>query len=164
MAQSLFQHGAIRTTEPKAKELRKFVERLITIAKKGTLYARRRVIAEMRDRAMADNDGEIQDQSVVQKLFSEVAPRYANRAGGYTRIIHLAERRIGDAGSQVLLQLVEETPIETPASPSTSSRRKARADKRRKMSAGQTPKAQAAVPAEAAPAEEPKAEGEQAKE
>ncbi len=162
MAQSLFQHGAIRTTEPKAKELRKFVERLITIAKKGTLFARRRVIAEMQDRMMADNEGEIQDKTVVQKLFDEVAPRYANRAGGYTRIIHLAERRIGDAGSQVLLQLVEETPAEAVAAPATSSRRNRRGDKRRKMAAGQ--KAAETAVADAPAAEAPAAEGEQAKE
>ncbi len=162
MAQSLFQHGAIRTTEPKAKELRKFVERLITIAKKCTLFARRRVIAEMQDRMMADNEGEIQDKTVVQKLFDEVAPRYANRAGGYTRIIHLAERRIGDAGSQVLLQLVEETPAEAVAAPATSSRRNRRGDKRRKMAAGQ--KAAETAVADAPAAEAPAAEGEQAKE
>lgn len=167
MAQSLFQHGAIRTTEPKAKELRKFVERLITIAKKGTLFARRRVIAEMQDRMMADDEGTLDDKTVVQKLFDEVAPRYANRAGGYTRIIHLADRRIGDAGSQVLLQLVEETPAEAAAGPATSSRRKLRGDKRRKMAAAGLRPAEAAVAeaeAPAAEAQEPKAEGEQAKE
>ena len=111
---------------------------------------------------MADNEGEIQDKTVVQKLFDEVAPRYANRAGGYTRIIHLADRRIGDAGSQVLLQLVEETPAEAVAAPATSSRRNRRGDKRRKMAAGQ--KAAETAVADAPAAEAPAAEGEQAKE
>ena len=109
MAVALFQHGAIRTTETKAKELRRFVEKIITTARKGTLHARRMVLAELgRDRRMYDDEGEQQDQTVVQKLFDEIAPRYAERPGGYTRIIRLAERRIGDAGKQVILQLVEE--------------------------------------------------------
>jgi large subunit ribosomal protein L17 len=110
MALSLFQHGAIRTTETKAKELRSFVEKLITTARRNTLHARRLVLAELGDRAMADDDGELLDQSVVQKLFSEIAPRYIDRPGGYTRIIHLNERRIGDGGKQVILQLVEGAP------------------------------------------------------
>jgi large subunit ribosomal protein L17 len=109
MAASLIEHGAIRTTNVKAKELRPFIEGLITLAKKNTLHARRQVIAQLNDRAIANNEGEIQDLSVVQKLFTEIAPRYATRNGGYTRIIRLAERRIGDAGEQSLLQLVEET-------------------------------------------------------
>lgn len=114
MAASLFEHGAIRTTEAKAKELKGFVEKLITVARKGTLAARRQVLSVLNDRFMADkeNDGELLDKTVVQKLFDEIAPRYVNRPGGYTRIIRLAERRIGDAGKQVVLQLVEET---TPA-------------------------------------------------
>ena len=120
MAASLFQHGTIRTTGPKAKELRRFAERLITIAREGTLHARRRVIALLRDREMCDNNGEFLDKTVVQKLFDEIAPRYAERPGGYTRIIRLAERRIGDAGQQVLLQLVEEKKVEAPeAQPAT---------------------------------------------
>ncbi len=110
MAASLIEHGAIRTTPAKAKEVRPFVEKLITLAKKGTLHARRQVIALLGDRAMVDKDNpdELSDMTVVQKLFNEVAPRYADREGGYTRIIHLPERRIGDSGQQVLLQLIEE--------------------------------------------------------
>ena len=129
MAASLFQHGAIRTTEAKAKQLRRFVEKLITTAKKNTLHARRQVIKALNDREMFDDSGESTDQTVVQKLFSEIAPRYANRPGGYTRIIHLAERRIGDAGRQVVLQLVEEESAEGDSS-GGGSRRKARAAKR----------------------------------
>ena len=106
MAASLIQHGAIRTTEAKAKELRRFVERLITIAKAGTLQARRRVLAKLGDRDMFDNEGELVEQTLVQKLFSEIAPQCADRPGGYTRIIRISDRRIGDAGRQVILQLV----------------------------------------------------------
>ncbi len=108
LAASLIEHGAVRTTPAKAKEVRPFVERLITIARTGTLHARRRVITLLGDRAMTDAEsGEIADKTVIAKLFDEVAPQYADRPGGYTRIIHLPERRIGDAGKQVLLQLIE---------------------------------------------------------
>ena len=110
LAASLIEHGAVRTTPAKAKEVRPFVEKLITLAKTGTLHARRQVIALLGDRAMTDKDnpGQLAEMTVVQKLFNEVAPRYADREGGYTRIIHLPERRIGDSGQQVLLQLIEE--------------------------------------------------------
>ena len=136
-AASLFQHGAIRTTEAKAKELRRFAEKLITIAKKGTLHARRRVISLLQDREMVfvkaggqnpSEDIEYTGQTVVQKLFTEIAPKYANRPGGYTRIIRLADRRIGDAGQQVLLQLVEESIEEHETA--VAGKRKARAAKR----------------------------------
>jgi len=130
MAASLFQHGAIRTTEPKAKQLRRFVEKLITTAKKGTLHARRQVIATLTDREIFDEEGQATNQTVVQKLFTEIAPRYADRPGGYTRIIRLAERRIGDAGRQVILQLVEEAGETEPSESGGSSRRQARATKR----------------------------------
>jgi large subunit ribosomal protein L17 len=130
MAASLIEHGAIRTTDIKAKELRGFVEKLITVAKKGTLAARRQVISILNDRAIANSEGEIQDKSVVQKLFDEIAPRYATRNGGYTRIIRLSERRIGDAGKQALLQLVEESKPSEPEAPTAGGRRKRRAAKR----------------------------------
>ena len=133
MAASLFQHGAIRTTEAKAKELRPFVERLITIARQGTLHARRRVIQIMQDREMysydeSEKDFVSDDKTVVQKLFDEVAPRYIDRPGGYTRIIRLSDRRIGDAGVQVLLQLVDDTT--DAAGGKTSGRREKQAGKR----------------------------------
>ena len=147
-AASLFQHGAIKTTQTKAKELRPFVERLITIARRNTLAARRQVISLLRDRDMVDNEGKLDDQSVVQKLFSDVAPKYANRPGGYTRIIRLSDRRIGDGGVQVILQLVEESKAAAAASPAESRRRRRAA---KKLSA-----AEAAAPAQA---EEKPAEG-----
>lgn len=128
MTKSLFQHEAIRTTEVKAKELRRFAERLITVAKTGTLAARRQVISVLGDGVMANDEGDIQDKTIVQKLFDEIAPRYASRPGGYTRIVHLADRRIGDAGKQVLLQLVEAS--DSGAGQSGSGRRQRRAAKR----------------------------------
>ncbi len=106
MAASLIEHGAIRTTLVKAKELRPFVEGLITTAREGTLAARRRVIAALRDRDIIDKDGALV-KTVVQKLFDDVAPKYTDRPGGYTRIIRLAERRIGDGGETCLMQLVD---------------------------------------------------------
>jgi len=132
LAASLIEHGAIRTTPAKAREVRPFVERLITIARKGTLHARRRVIAMLQDRQMTDkeNPDELAEQTVVQKLFNEVAPRYADRPGGYTRIIRLPERRIGDAGEQVLVQLLEETGPVTEGRSSGVSGRRGRAARR----------------------------------
>jgi large subunit ribosomal protein L17 len=166
MAASLFQHGAIRTTEPKAKELRRFVEKLITHAKKNTLHARRIVISALgRDRAMYDKDESLMEKTVVQTLFDEIAPKYADRPGGYTRIIRLAERRIGDAGKQVILQLVEEAKAAAEeTATSGSSRRRRRATKRHDAAAAAPTKPAAEqAPAEAeAPAEETK--GEEAKE
>jgi len=139
MAASLIQHGSIRTTEAKAKHLRRFIEKLITVAKKGTLHARRQVISRLQDRDMytydeKTDDYELEDLTVVQKLFDEIAPRYADRPGGYTRIIHLAERRIGDAGKQVILQLIEDEPSR--AGLGGEGRRSARAAKRIQAAAG----------------------------
>ena len=108
LAQSLFEHGSIKTTLPKAKEVKSFVEKLITLARQGTLTARRRVIAYMNDRRLVDEEQEFTGQSVVQKLFSEVAPKFADRPGGYTRIIKTARHRIGDGGDIVILELAHE--------------------------------------------------------
>ena len=162
MAASLFQYGAIRTTGPKAKELRRFVEKLITHAKKNTLHARRMVIAAMgHDRAMYGVDEERMDKSVVQKLFDEIAPSYAERPGGYTRIVRLAERRIGDAGEQVILQLVEESKAAPArATAAGASRRRRRATKRH---AAATDAADKADQATASKADQAQAEAEQAK-
>ena len=139
MAASLIQHGAIRTTEPKAKELRRFVEKLITKAKAGTLHARRLILAELGDRDMFDNEGEPQEKTVVQKLFDEIAPRYAARPGGYTRIVRISERRIGDAGRQVILQLVEEMTAEKGKEKEAAGRK--RRSRKRKEAAGQVSRA-----------------------
>jgi len=108
MSQSLIEHGQIKTTLPKAKELVRFFEPLITLAKKGTLHARRLVISRLNDRLMTDPKDQdvLQDDTVVQKLFKDVAPTFADRNGGYTRIVKTAKWRIGDGGEIVIVQLV----------------------------------------------------------
>ena len=108
LVQSLFEHGKIRTTEPKAKEVKAFAEKLITLARTNTVNNRRRVVALMRDRRLVDEEQEFTGQKVVQKLFDDIATRFADRQGGYTRIIKLSDFRIGDGGSLVLLQLLTE--------------------------------------------------------
>lgn len=108
LVQSLFENGKIRTTLPKAKEVKAFAEKLITLAKVGNLNARRRVISTLRDRRLVDENQEFTGQTVVQKLFSEIAPKLKDRAGGYTRIIKTSDYRIGDGGSLVILQLLTE--------------------------------------------------------
>jgi large subunit ribosomal protein L17 len=105
---SLFEHETISTTIQKAKEVRGFAEKLITLGKKGTLPARRRAISLLNNRAIfEEEDGKmVKKGTVVGKLFSEIGPRYLDRPGGYTRIIKLPKRRLGDGGELVLLQLV----------------------------------------------------------
>lgn len=117
LAASLFEHETISTTLEKAKEVRSFAEKLITLAKKGTLPARRRAIAMLNNRAIyAEEDGKmVKKGTVVGKLFSEIGPRYLDRPGGYTRIIKLPKCRLGDGGKLVLLQLVEQGEEKTDA-------------------------------------------------
>ena len=93
LATSLFLHERIETTTAKAKELRPFAERLITLARRGDVHARR--IAGRK----------IQDRDVLGKLFDDIAPRYAERPGGYTRILKV-DRRKGDAAEMSLIELV----------------------------------------------------------
>jgi large subunit ribosomal protein L17 len=131
LVQSLFEHGKIRTTYPKAKEVRAFAEKLITLARTGTLNARRRVIALLNDRRLVDEDQEFTGQTVVQKLFSEIAPRFADRAGGYTRVIKTSDYRIGDAGSIVVLQLLTEEAAPTGTARRTAGLRRKRNERRR---------------------------------
>jgi large subunit ribosomal protein L17 len=108
LASSLFEHETISTTIEKAKEVKPFAEKLITLAKKGTLAARRRAIELLNDREIVkDEEGEpVKSGTVIRKLFSEIGPRYLDRPGGYTRIIRLAQTRLGDNGQLCLLQLV----------------------------------------------------------
>jgi large subunit ribosomal protein L17 len=94
MAASLITHEQIVTTLPKAKEIRPIVEKLVTLGKRGDLHARRQALAALG-----------QDKFVVYKLFEEVAPRYADRDGGYTRILKLGPRK-SDATEMVYLELV----------------------------------------------------------
>lgn len=109
MAASLFEHETISTTIEKAKEVKPFTEKLITLAKKGDLTARRRAISLLggnRDIVKEEDGQPVKKGTVVGKLFSDIAPRYLDRPGGYTRIVHLSLRRLGDNGKLVLLQLV----------------------------------------------------------
>src|SRR5579871_5353602 len=111
LTRSLIQHERIITTVEKAKELRPFVEKIITLAKKGTLHARRLVLARLGPLAKAefhDNKGEPTDDWVLKKLFKEIGPRFANRPGGYTRIIKRHERRLGDGGRTAFIELLKE--------------------------------------------------------
>ena len=94
MATNLFRHGRIETTTAKAKELRPYAERLITLAKRGDLHARR--LAARR----------IQDHDVLRHLFADIAPKYTDRPGGYTRILKLGPRS-GDAADMALIELVD---------------------------------------------------------
>jgi len=108
LVSSLFEHETVSTTSDKAKEVKAFAEKLITLAKKGTLSARRRAIALLGNRDIISNeDGKtVKKGTIIGKLFSELGPRYLDRPGGYTRIIRLSLRRLGDNSQLVLLQLI----------------------------------------------------------
>ena len=93
MTTSVLAHGYVRTTEARAKETRRLVDRMITLGKRGTLHARRQALAF------------VYDPDVVAELFEEIAPRYAERPGGYTRVVRLAPRQ-GDAVRMARLELV----------------------------------------------------------
>lgn len=110
LVSSLFEHERISTTLEKAKEVQSFAEKLITLAKKGDLAARRRAISLLGNRSIIadEENGPVKKGSVVGRLFSEIGPRYLDRPGGYTRIIKLAMNRLGDNGQVVLLQLVQD--------------------------------------------------------
>ncbi len=104
LAGSLIEHGRIKTTEAKAKAVKPFAEQMITLGKRGDLAARRQAIAELRS------------QDVVHQLFADVAPRFADRPGGYTRIVKLGPRQ-GDAAEMVYLELVDFDPAASAARP-----------------------------------------------
>ena len=114
LAVALFEHETISTTTRKAKEVKGFAEKLITLARKGTLAARRQAISQLGDRDIIKEEQgqQVRKGTIIGKLFSELGPRYLDRKGGYTRIIHLAKRRLGDNGELVLLQLVGSEHIE----------------------------------------------------
>ena len=133
LAASLFEHGRIKTTEPKARALRPYAEKLITHAKKGTLHNRREVMKKIRDK------------DVVHALFAEIGPFFADREGGYTRIIKV-EARKGDNAPMAVIELVREKTVTSEAN-------------RAKRAAGNAAKAAPAAAApEQAPAEEAPAE------
>jgi large subunit ribosomal protein L17 len=111
---SLILHGEIRTTVVKAKETRRIAEKMVTMGKLGDLHHRRLAIAKLRD------------EEAVRKLFAEIAPRFAGREGGYTRIIRLGVR-LGDAAEMCLLQWVDEVAVAKPATRKKASKVKAEA-------------------------------------
>ena len=93
MTASLIESGRIQTTDTRAKEVRKFAEKMVTLGKRGDLHARRQALSF------------IYDKNVVAKLFEEIAPKYEDRNGGYTRILKLGPRR-GDGAEMVIIELV----------------------------------------------------------
>jgi large subunit ribosomal protein L17 len=122
LATSLFEHGRITTTEAKARRLRPFAERLITKAKRGDLHNRRQVLRVIRDK------------SVVHELFTEIAPRYATRPGGYLRITKVGPRK-GDNAPLAVIELVEEVDFtEKAEEPATKTAAKKTAKKAAKKS------------------------------
>ena len=128
LATSLFQHGKIHTTESKARRLRPLAEQLITKAKRGDLASRRRVLSVVRDK------------DVVYALFDQIAPRFANRNGGYTRIVKTGPRK-GDAAPMAIIELVEELAAAAPT----------KARKTAARQAAQQDKVEALAPAEEVP-------------
>ena len=94
LSKQLIEHERIRTTQPKAKAVKPEFEKLVTLAKRGDLHARRQAMSQLN-----------QDKFLVHKLFEEIAPRYASRSGGYTRIVKLGPRR-SDSAEMVFLELV----------------------------------------------------------
>jgi len=120
LAQALFEHDRITTTQAKAKRLRPMAERLVTFAKRGDLHARRRVLAVIRDKG------------VVHRLFTEIAPDVAERQGGYTRITKVAPRK-GDNAPMAVIELVRE-----PLSPRQATVREAESATRRAAGSGAT--------------------------
>src|SRR5207245_10335734 len=105
LACSLIEHGRIKTTEAKAKAVKPYAEKMITLGRRGDLHARRQALAELRT------------QEVVHKLFADIAPRMADRPGGYTRIIKIGHRQ-GDAAEMVYLELVDYDPAAARSRPS----------------------------------------------
>jgi large subunit ribosomal protein L17 len=169
LVQSLFEHNKIKTTLPKAKEVQGFAEKLITVAVKAhnasgdeakvtKLNARRKVVAELQDRKLVDENQDFIEKgagprSVVEKLFTEIAPKFADTKGGYTRIIKLPQWRIGDAASLVSLELVTEGQAPRGTARKAKGLRRKKAEKRHAF-AGKILKKfkKGDAPAEAAPA------------
>ncbi|MEX2210757.1 MAG: 50S ribosomal protein L17 [Gaiellaceae bacterium] len=102
LAVALIEHGRVRTTVTKAKAVKPFAEQMISLGKRGDLHARRQAMAELRSR------------EVVEKLFADVAPRFADRPGGYSRIVKIGPR-LGDSAEMAYLELVDYVPDATPA-------------------------------------------------
>jgi large subunit ribosomal protein L17 len=114
LATELFRHERINTTEPKAKVLRSFAEKLITLGKRGDLHARRQAARDVRDHA------------VLQKLFAEIGPRFSARAGGYTRVLKTGFRR-GDNAATAMIELVDYKPVAKVVTPAPEKKIKLKA-------------------------------------
>jgi len=134
LATALFEHGKITTTEAKAKRLRPLAERLITKAKRGDLHGRRLVMRVINDRTTKRMSSPA--DRAMHNLFTEIAPRYANRNGGYTRIIKIGSRK-GDNAPMAVIELVEELTVTPPARKSAG--RKSAAKKAPADQAGKAP-------------------------
>jgi large subunit ribosomal protein L17 len=136
MAASLLRHETIRTTVPKAKELRRYVEPLITLGKSDSEANRRRAFSRLRD------------AEVVTKLFDELGPRFKARPGGYTRILHM-ENRTGDNAEMALMALVDRAApvVEAPAADEAEKKPKARKKKAAPAEASEAAEAAADAPA-----------------
>ncbi len=170
LAAALFQHGQITTTLPKAKAVQPFVEKMITLARRGDLHARRLAIRELQDRRLVKvlkggaEAEQIEDKTLIQKLFDEIAPRYKDRPGGYTRIVRLGKHRIGDGSDLVVLQLIDEETEGGPQVRGRFSRRRQKQDNRtvfaaRLRKSDKTGEAEKEAPAESqTDAEQPQAE------
>jgi large subunit ribosomal protein L17 len=170
LAQSLFEHGRIKTTLPKAKEVQGFIEKLITTARDGVnakgdegkaarVVARRKVIQMMQDRKLVDENQDFIEKgagsrSVVEKLFDEVAPKFLDRNGGYTRITKLAQHRIGDGGMLVQLELVSETVAPQGTARKPASLRRKRVQRKQEFASKILKKFATAGESKAAPAAE----------
>ncbi len=114
---ALIRHERIITTLPKARALRPFVEKLVTLAKKGTLHHRRIAIARLGPSGHAEvipgDQDDADHRTIIQKLFDELGPRFIDRPGGYTRIIKRTERRLGDAGLTAYIEFLKEGETKT---------------------------------------------------
>ncbi len=123
LTMALIRHERIITTVEKAKEVRPFVEKLITLARKGTLHARRLAMARLGPPGNAEvtpGDGADADhRRVLTKLFDDLGPRFKDRPGGYTRIIKRSERRLGDGGRTAFIELLKEGETKVRARPTT---------------------------------------------
>lgn len=126
MAASLLMHHVIKTTEAKAKEVRKLAEKLITLGKRGDLHAHRQVYDVIRDRKL------------VKKVFDEIAPKFANRQGGYTRVVKLGIRKGDGAALSVVELLLEKPPKEEKKGKKEKAGKKAKAAKKEKLKTDKT--------------------------
>jgi large subunit ribosomal protein L17 len=131
MANSLIEHERVITTLPKAKVVKPFVEKLVTLSKESTQHHRRRAFAQLRDPQM------------VAKLFDTIGPRFKARPGGYCRILRLSKSRLGDNGERAILEFVERSAKVEPAEPEAKAAPKSKSKPKAKDTDAGTEKAKA---------------------